>query len=140
MTSRVSRGAAVLLATVTLVAGVMVSGAKAAPPTCSSKLCSDDAAVLNPNLSGKAAKACSSAVVTDCKAGICFCNVPVTDPTSCALVLSPMPPPQCVTTTTTTTTSTTTSTTTTTTATTTTATTSTTTTTTTHATPSRATT
>src|SRR5262249_38472678 len=119
--TRMARGAAVMFATVALATGVLVSGAKAAPPTCSTKLCSDDAAVLNPNLSGKAAKACSSAVVTDCKAGICFCNVPVTDPTSCAVVLSPMPPPQCVTTTTTTTTTpTTTSTPTTTTATTTT--------------------
>src|SRR5262245_40608857 len=117
--SRMARGVVVLFATFTLVAGVLVSGARAAPPTCSSKLCSDDVGVIDGGLSGKALKACSNAVVAACKAGTCFCNVPLTDPTSCGAVLSATPPPQCTTTTTSTTTSTTSSTTTSTTSTTT---------------------
>src|SRR5215468_1691030 len=110
--TRMSRGAAIMFATVALAAGVLVSGANAAPPPpadCTSKSCKDDVAAFG--LSGKAVKACTTAVEDACKAGTCSCLTGATNPCS---ALSP-PPVACTTTTTTTTTSTTTSTTTTTT-------------------------
>src|SRR5262245_34565492 len=121
--------AVVTLAAFALWAGVFVSEARAAPPTCGSKNCGDEQATACAGLSGGNLSACKKCVISECKLGDCSC---IGDPNlpSCDTMGPICNPPTTTTTTTTTTTSTTTSSTTTTTTSTTTTTTSTTTTTT----------
>src|SRR5262245_920879 len=72
--TRMARGAAVLFATVALAAGVLVSGAKAAPSPCSAKQCADEVAAGCPGLSGKDLDNCKTSVLNQCKLGVCSCT------------------------------------------------------------------
>src|SRR5262245_56557345 len=77
--TRMARGAAVLFAPVALAAGVLVSGANAAPLLCGSKQCAEEITAACGGLSGADFRACKRLVLDQCKiSGETFCSC--TDP------------------------------------------------------------